>query len=422
MASHRAVTAGATATPTARRPASSAPTRDTTAAAGGRGLKRAALYARVSTDKQEREDTVASQVDLLHQIAAAHGYEVLPGSVFIDDGISGTRLDRPALDRLRDLVAEGVFEVLLVTAPDRLARRDAYQVVLVEEFMRCGCEVVFAQQSLGTNPAEQMLLQMQGVFAEYERALIQERTRRGRVFAARQGRVNWGNPPYGYTYVRKTPTTPQQLVTNETEAEVVRQIYRWCVEEQLSSYAIHQRLTVHGIPPRKASPRGWAQSSVIEILRDSIYKGEAYYNRTQSGDVRRPYGLRGLKDRHPGNGQGRTRRPQTDWIPVRVPALIDPETWEQAQAQLVRNRERAQRHNTQHRYLLRSLLVCGRCGRRMVGTWSTQGGRDYLCPPLPAVCAGGMHGPQPQCDNDRVVCLGPREGVVVRPRRVAEAL
>jgi site-specific DNA recombinase len=329
-------------------------------------------------------------VDLLYQTAAAYDYEVLPGSVFIDDGISGTRLDRPGLERLRDLVAEGTFEVILVTAPDRLARRYAYQVVLVEEFTWCGCEVIFAHQSLGTSPEEQMLLQMQGVFAEYERALIQERTRRGRLFAARQGRVNWGNPLYGYTYVRKTVTMQQHLVMNETEAEVVRQIYRWCVEEQMSSYAIHQRLTVQGIPPRKSSPRGWAQSSVIEILRDSIYKGEAYYNRTQPGDVRRPYGQRGLKDRRPGNGQGRRRHPQTEWIPVRVPALIDPETWEQAQ--LVRNRERAQRHNMQHRYLLRSLLVCGRCGRRMVGTWSAQGGR-YICALrypryVPGACAG----------------------------------
>ena len=99
------------------------------------------LYARVSTDKQEREETVASQVDLLQQAAATHGYAVLPGNVCIDDGISGTRLDRPA--------------------------------------------------------------------AESERALIHERTRRGPLFAARQGRVNWGNPPYGDTYIRKTPTTPQ---------------------------------------------------------------------------------------------------------------------------------------------------------------------------------------------------------------------
>jgi site-specific DNA recombinase len=392
MASDRAVTPGAPATAAAQGFASHAPTRDAPQASGGRFLKRAALYARVSTDKQEREDTVASQVDLLHQTAAAHGYEVLPGHVFIDDGIIGTRLDRPARDRLRDLAAEGAFEVILLTAPDRLARRDAYQVVLVEEFARCGCEVVFAQQSLGTSPEEQMLLQMQGVLAEDERALIHERTRRGRVFAARQGRVNWGNPPYGYTYIRTTPTTPQHLVINETEAEIVRQIYRWCGEEQLSSYAIHQRLTAQGIPPRKSSPRGWAQSRVMEILRDSLSKREASYNRTQPGDVRRPDGQRGLKERPPGNGQGRTRRPQTEWIPLRVPALIDPETWERAQAQLVRNRERAQRHNTQHRYLLRSLLVCARCGRRMVGTWSAQGGRYIYALRYPRYMPGACMG------------------------------
>jgi site-specific DNA recombinase len=95
------------------------------------------------------------------------------------------------------VAAEGAFEVILVTAPDRLARRYAYQVVVVEEFARCGCEVLFAHQSLGASPEEQMLLQRQGVFAEDERALIQERTRRGRLFAARQGRVTWGNPPDG---------------------------------------------------------------------------------------------------------------------------------------------------------------------------------------------------------------------------------
>ena len=166
-----------------------------------------------------------AQVDLLCKAAAAAGYDLAPTSVFIDEGVSGSRLDRPALDRLRDLTAEGAFEALFVTTPDRLARRYAYQVLLVEEFHRCGCEVVFVQHHLGTSPEEQMLLQMQGVFAEYERALIQERTRRGRLFAARQGRVNWGNPPYGYTYVRKTLMMPQHLVINEAEAEIVRLIY-----------------------------------------------------------------------------------------------------------------------------------------------------------------------------------------------------
>jgi len=199
MASHRTAAAHAAVFPL--RPSSHAPETLPAAlegaAAGESSLTRAALYARVSTEKQEREETVASQIELLYKAAAAAGYAITPTSVFIDEGVSGTRLDRPALDRFRDLVAEGAFEVLLVTVPDRLARRYAYQVLLVEEFHRCGCEVVFVQPPLGTSPEEQMLVQMQGVFAEYERALLQERTRRGRLFAARQGRVNWGKPPYG---------------------------------------------------------------------------------------------------------------------------------------------------------------------------------------------------------------------------------
>ena len=378
MASYRPVAAHAAISQTHPRAASPAPAAPASTASGQASLKRAALYARVSTEKQEREDTVASQVELLYKSAAEVGYDITPTSVFIDEGVSGSRLDRPALDRLRDLAAEGVFEAVLVTTPDRLARRYAYQVLLVEEFHRCGCEVVFVQHHLGASPEEQMLLQMQGVFAEYERALIQERTRRGRLFAARQGRVNWGNPPYGYTYVRKTLTTPQHLVINEAEAEIVRLIYRWCVQEQMSSYAIHRRLTAQGIRPRKARHGRWAPSSIIEILRDSIYKGQASYNRTQASEIRQPYGPRGRKDRVPGNRQGRTRRPQSEWIAVAVPAIIDPETWKRVQGQLRHNLERAQRNTTPRRYLLRSLLVCGRCGRRMVGSWSQQGGR-YIC-------------------------------------------
>jgi site-specific DNA recombinase len=376
MASHRPVAAHAAISKTHPRTAS--PSAPANTASGQASLKRAALYARVSTEKQEREETVASQVDLLYKAAAEAGYDITPTSVFIDEGVSGSRLDRSALDRLRDLAAEGVFEALLVTTPDRLARRYAYQVLLVEEFHRCGCDVVFVQHGLGTSPEEQMLLQMQGVFAEYERALIQERTRRGRLYAARQGRVNWGNPPYGYTYVRKTLTTPQHLVVNEVEAEIVRLIYRWCVQEQLSSYAIQKRLTAQGIRPRKTKHGRLAQSSLIEILRDSIYKGQAYYNRTQASEIRQPYGPRGRQDRIPGNRQGRSQRPQSEWIAVAVPVIIDPETWERAQVQLRQNRERAQRNTTPRRYLLRSLLVCGRCGRRMVGSWTKQGGR-YIC-------------------------------------------
>jgi len=359
---------------------------------GGGLMKRVALYARVSTDKQEREETIESQLDALHHAVKSDGYEVPAGGVFVDQHASGARLDRPALDRLRDLAAEGAFDAVLVWSPDRLARRYAYQVVLMEELTRGGCEVVFVHHPFGQSPEEQMLLQIQGVFAEYERALIQDRTRRGQLFAARQGRVSWGNPPYGYTYVRKTATTPQHLVMNEAEAEVVRQMYRWCVEEQLSSYAIHKRLTLQGIPTRKHNRRGWAQSTVIEILRDSVYKGEGVYNRTAPGDSQRPYMQRGLKDQRPGNRRTRVRRPQEEWIAVRVPVLIDPETWELTQGQLQRNSQRATRNNTKHAYLLRSLLVCGRCGRRLIGSWAAQGGRYGCAARYPRYAPGACDG------------------------------
>jgi site-specific DNA recombinase len=343
-------------------------------------LKLAAAYARVSTDRQEQQESLGSQVEALQQAAAEGGYDLPTEFLFIDDGYSGARLDRPALDRLRDLVSEGAIEVILISAPDRLARHYAYQVVVLEEFKRAGCEVIFLNHAFGQSPEEQMLLQIQGVFAEYERMLIKERMRRGRLFAARQGRVNWGgNPPYGYRYLRKTETTPQQLVVCEAEAAIVQQMYRWLVEEEISSYAIQKRLTERHVPTRGPNQYGWAQSTVIGILHSPLYKGEALYNRTQLADTRRPRGPRSLKDLRPGNGRSRAARPPEDWIPVRVPALVDPEVWEMAQQQLARNRERAQRNNTRHHYLLRGLLTCGRCGRRLIGMWSRAGKGRYSC-------------------------------------------
>lgn len=205
---------------------------------GDRGVIVGALYARVSSEKQERNETIASQLDALQRRVIDGGYDVLPAHVFVDAHHSGARLDRPALDRLRDLAAEGAFEAVLVYSPDRLARQYAHQVLLMEELAQSGCRVIFLNHALGDSPAQQMLLQIQGVFAEYERALIGERLRRGRVFAARQGRVNWSNPPYGDAYRPKTETAPPQLIINEAEAEVVRQMYQWLIEEGLSSYAI----------------------------------------------------------------------------------------------------------------------------------------------------------------------------------------
>ena len=221
-----------------------------------------------------------------------------------------------------------------------------------------------------------MLLQMQGVFAEYERALIAERLRRGRLFAARQGRATWAQPPFGYTYVPKTATTPQILRINDSEAEIVRLMYRWLVEEEVSSYAITHRLQDQCLPTRKG--RGWWQSTVIEVLRDPLYKGMGYFNRTGPTDAHHPHGSRGFKDQRPGNQRGVRLRPEEEWVLVPVPVIIDPDLWQAAQDQLAMNRQRSPRNNTSHDYLLRGLVVCGQCGRRMVGSWNKAGGR-YVC-------------------------------------------
>jgi site-specific DNA recombinase len=342
---------------------------------GSLPLTLAAIYARVSTDRQEQQATVQSQVAALRQAAAQRGYGIV--EEFVDEGYSGAHLDRPALDRLRDLASEGAIEVVLVY-PDRLARQYAYQVVVLDELRQAGCEVVFLNHAFGTSPEEQMLLQIQGVFAEYERALIKERMRRGRLFAARQGRVNWGgNPPYGYRYIPKTDTTPGQLVVHETEAEIVRQLFNWLIEEEMTTYAIAGRLNVRGVPTR-GGQGAWRQSTVSDILRKDLYRGETHYNRRMVVDAKRPHTVRGFKDQRPGNRRSRAKRPTEEWIPIQVPAIIDPETWELAQRQLELNRQRAGRNNTQHAYLLRGLLVCGRCGRRMTGVWNQHGGR-YVC-------------------------------------------
>ena len=345
-----------------------------------RPLKIAAIYARVSTERQEKEQTVDSQLDALYRAAREGGYEVAPSHVFVDERRSGAHLDRPGLDRLRDLASEGTFEAVLVASPDRLARHYAYQVLVMEELQRTGCEVVFLNHAFGETPEERMLLQIQGVFAEYERALIKERSRRGRLFAAKQGRVNWSHAPYGYRLIYKTESAPQKLVVDETEAEVVRQIFRWCVEDRLTCYAIEKLLREQGVPTREGRALGWYQSTVGDILRDTVYKGVGYYNRTKRVDAKKPVGGMGFKDLRPGNLRSHAERPKEEWIPVKVPAIVDPETWDLAQEQLEKNRERATRNNTKHHYLLRSLLVCGVCGKRMIGWWTKAppGGR-YVC-------------------------------------------
>ena len=163
-----------------------------------------AIYARVSSDQPAEAQTIASQVAALRERVAAEGCVLPEAMQFLDEGYSGATLIRPALERLRDVIAAGAVDRLYVHSPDRLARKYAYQVVLVEEFRRAGVEVMFLNRALGQSPEDDLLLQVQGMIAEYERATILERHRRGKRHAAPTGAVHvLSGAPYGYRYVAK---------------------------------------------------------------------------------------------------------------------------------------------------------------------------------------------------------------------------
>src|SRR5580693_10675181 len=188
--------------------------------------KPAAIYARVSSDRQKENHTIASQTAALIEYAQKNGYSVPPEWIFQDEGYSGAILVRPGLERLRDLAAEGQIAAALVYAPDRLSRKYAYQVLLSEELSRCGVELIFLKAPAGATPEDQLLVQFQGMIAEYERAQIAERTRRGKRHKAQQGLVNvLGGAPYGYRYIKKSDNAEAYYEVNETEAEIVRTMF-----------------------------------------------------------------------------------------------------------------------------------------------------------------------------------------------------
>lgn len=335
---------------------------------GGESM-RVALYARVSTDRQEQEQTIQSQLEALRSHARAQGYTVV--AEFVDEGYSGASLERPALDRLRDVAARREFERVLVQAPDRLSRRIGYLVLLLEELQRRGVSVEFLNHPVDNSPEGQLLLNVQGAVAEYERAKIAERTRRGKVYWARQGAVMPGFVPYGYRYVPRDGDRRGRLEIKEAEAAVIRGIFRAIAEEGLSLRAVAARLQEQGVPTPRGGKR-WRASTVWSIVRDETYTGTFYYRKVDYSEAARA-------SRAPdGQPPKKPWRPRDEWIAIPVPAIVDRATWERAQAQLAANAKFSPRHNTRRQYLLRGLMVCGRCGHHYVGATSNRH-RYYRC-------------------------------------------
>ena len=343
---------------------------------------KAAIYARVSTERQAERGTIGSQVEALRAHLAAAGDEL--AAEYRDDGHSGARLDRPGLDALRDAADAGLFEVVYCLSPDRLARSYAYQVLILDELARLGVAVRFtdAPGLDQDDPQARLLTQVQGVIAEYERAKIGERYRRGKLFRSRAGEVISRKAAYGYRRIPRGPGGPAHLEIFEPEAAVARRIFA----ARAAGTTIRQicrQLNADAVPTPTGSRAVWGSSTVNRLLRNEAYIGRVYYNRTEI-----------VPDRRPGRRSRQVPRPRDQWIAIPCPAIIAEDTFEAAAKVSYDNAKWSPRRAEPGAWLLRGLVKCGPCGvgtnchkmRGRNGTWH----RYYYCHNHDPVRAGGQ--------------------------------
>jgi site-specific DNA recombinase len=335
---------------------------------------RVAVYARVSTARQAQAQTIEQQLDRLRAAVTGRGWELDDQHVYRDDGYSGASLGRPGLDRLRDHAALADLDVVVVTAPDRLARNYVHQVLLLEELARHGCRVEFLDRPMSTDPHDQLLLQIRGAVAEYERTLIAERMRRGRLAKLRAGMLlPWTRPPFGYRLDPGRPRDPAAVRVEPGEAALAAQMFASYLEPRVTLYQVAKRLTDLGVATPTGKPR-WNVASVRGILRNPAYAGRAQTNRTRVTPARqRKSALLPV-----GPGESHAPRPLEEWIEVPVPQIVSEETFAQVQAKLDTNQQTAAR-NTRHEYLLRALVSCGACRLGCLARQNPAGYRYYLC-------------------------------------------
>lgn len=322
----------------------------------GKEIKRprTAIYGRTSSREQEREQTAQIQIERATRAIEKRGYELV--AKYVDEGISGELLERPALDRLLEEMEEKQIEVVLITEPDRLAREFYVQQFLQRQIKDNGARVEFLSMPPAKSEDEQLGHDLMGLVSGWERKKIKQRTLRGKLKKAKDGFVVGGKAPYGYRYIPRTRETRGCYEIIEKQARWVREIFDWCAAEGLSAEAIARRLTEEGIPTRSGGPV-WRRSTVYNMLKNETYAGTAQYNKHRSIPPKNPQKrlhYRRLKN------TSRELRPKEEWIAIGVPRIIDRQTWERAQEQLKRN-ARGSPRNTRHPYLLRGKAFCGLC-------------------------------------------------------------
>jgi len=334
-------------------------------------MNRAGLYERVSTDAQVERYGLGSQDWALKKRAQERDYTIIPdykGNAFVDDGYSGGDLDRPALTRLRQAVREGQVDVILCYDPDRLSRNLSDQLLLSDEFERAGVRLEFITQETDASPEGKLFFAIRGAVAEYERAKTRERTTRGRLEKARQGKVI--NPRCLPTWLRYDRQT-ERVDVDEEWAKVACMAFRLVADEGLKLDELRRRFNSLNIP----TPQGgthWQLTTLDNWLRNAAAKGEYHqlrYQKVEPGQRRKPVGKR--------RKTGCIERDRSQWNTVQVPPIVTPELWEAVQRRLDQNKALALR-NTHREYLLRGLVRCGTCGGHMSG-WFGGDLRRYRC-------------------------------------------
>lgn len=348
-----------------------------------------AIYARVSSDAQADEQTIDSQVAALRQRVVADCATLDDTNCFLDDGVSGSTLHRPALERLRDAAYVGSFKRLYVHSPDRLARKYAYQVLLVDELQKHGIEIVFLNRAIGVSPEEDLLLQMQGMFAEYERAKIMERSRRGKRHAATRGSVNvLSAAPFGYRYITRREGDGQAAYEiNDEQAAIVREVFEWVGRDRLSIGEVTRRLRSEGVKTATGKD-WWDRTSVWGMLKNPAYMGFASFGKTRTGPRRSQLRTQRGHSKTPRRTGSTYDTDVSEQLAIAVPAIVSEELFAAVATQLTENRQRGRESRRGARYLLQGLLECKCCGYALYGKPVSRKSKDGKVPYAYYRCIG----------------------------------
>ncbi|MFA5272338.1 MAG: recombinase family protein [Candidatus Omnitrophota bacterium] len=345
-----------------------------------------AVYARVSTARQEEEGTIQTQLSAIKDYADKSEFTIV--KIYKDEGWSGDILARPELDQLRMDAKQKNWEAVLFYDPARLARRYSYQELVIDELREIGIDVLFVTRESPRNAEEKILYGVTGLFAEYERTKIAERFRLGKVRKAKEGHVILSEGPYGYKFILKTAEKQGYLEANEVEAKIVRLIFGWVAEEGLTMRVIVRRLQEMSIKPRKSKRGVWNTSTLSTLLRNRTYIGEGHYGASYAVVPENPL-KKGIYKKI--KKTSRRMKPEEEWIKIPTPAIIEKELFDRVQQRLKDNFAQCIR-NKKNEYLLSGKIYCT-CGRKRTGEGPMHGKHLYYrCTdrvyshPLPPKC------------------------------------